>query len=79
MTLLFGLFQTATSLNEKMEVEQALSAATHFPMEVGSDELIAIVLENTQEVVRFFADRVDDEPFELLQQLETVPMAVQTQ
>jgi hypothetical protein len=36
----------------------------------GRDDLIAIVLDNTLQIVQFFTDRVDHEPFVVLQHIE---------
>jgi hypothetical protein len=70
LEVLFGLYRTATSLPEKLQSEEALSTATRFPMDGGRDDLIAIVLDNTLQIVQFFAGRVDHEPFHILQHIE---------
>ena len=70
LEVLFGLYRTATSLPEKLQSEQALSSATRCPMDGGRDDLIAIVLDNTLQIVQFFAGRVDHEPFRILQHIE---------
>jgi ppGpp synthetase/RelA/SpoT-type nucleotidyltranferase len=70
LEVLFDLYRTATSSNEKLQVEEALSSGTCFPMDGGHEDLIAIVLDNTQQVVQYFADSVDHEPFDVLQHIE---------
>ena len=70
LALLFDLYRTATSVSEKIGTEQALSSAMRFPMDGGPDNLVAMVLDQTRQIVQFFADRVDDEPFEVLQHIE---------
>jgi len=39
-------------------------------MDGGRDDLNAMVLDDTRQIVQFFADRVDVEPFEVLQHIE---------
>jgi ppGpp synthetase/RelA/SpoT-type nucleotidyltranferase len=70
LTLLFDLYQTASSLVERMEVIQALGTAIRFPMDGGRDDLIELVLDNTRQVIEFFTDRIGNEPFEITQHLE---------
>ncbi|MGY8682908.1 RelA/SpoT domain-containing protein [Bradyrhizobium sp. UFLA05-153] len=70
LALLFDQYRTADSPVDKMQIEQALSTATRFPMDGGSDDLIAMVFDNTKEVIEFFLDRVNDESFEMLQHIE---------
>jgi hypothetical protein len=70
LALLFDLYRTATSLTDKMRVEQALSSATRFPMDGGRNDFIAMVLDDTLQIVRFFTDRIDDEQFEFSQHIE---------
>jgi len=70
IAVLFGIYNHAVSLNEKLEVVQALSTATRFPMDGGRADLIELVLDNTRQIVEFFSERVDAEPLEIVQHLE---------
>lgn len=70
LTVLFDLYRKSASLGEKLAVIQALSTATHFPMDGGRDDLIEMVLDDTRQVVEFFTAAIDGEPFEILQHLE---------
>jgi len=70
IAVLFDMCDHANSLDEKLEVIQALSTATRSPMDGGRPDLIELVLDNTQQLVEFFSKRVDTEPFEIVQHLE---------
>ena len=70
LAMLFELYADASSLVDKLVVNQSLSTATRFPMDGGRADLIELVLDDTLKIVDFFTGRADNESFELLQHLE---------
>jgi ppGpp synthetase/RelA/SpoT-type nucleotidyltranferase len=68
---LFDLFRSAQTDSEKNEVFSALDAATKLPHQAEySNELLAITLENTKQIVDFYIDISASLSYQLLQHLE---------
>lgn len=69
--LLFRMYDEAKNEQEKREVINTLQEAMRFPgIAQYGDELTTMVLDDTHRIVEFFADRVAQEQFEMLQALE---------
>jgi ppGpp synthetase/RelA/SpoT-type nucleotidyltranferase len=69
--LLFRMYERAKSQGEKRAVIEVLDQATMFPgVAAYGDALVSMILDDTHCIVEFFADRVDEEQFEIVQSLE---------
>ena len=67
---LFDLYRSAATLGQKLDVIHSFSTATRFPMDGGQVELIELVLEGTKSIVDFISERIEAEPFEIIEHLE---------
>jgi ppGpp synthetase/RelA/SpoT-type nucleotidyltranferase len=70
ISTLFELYDNSSSDIEKRQIVQALNNGTRVPMDGGRDNLIEMVLDDTQRIVKFFSDRTSAQPFMLLQEIE---------
>lgn len=72
MSGLFGMFAKSGSEPNKRDIIAALRQATHVPNQATfSNELLALTLENNREIVALLTEHAADQPFELLEHLES--------
>ena len=71
ITLLKELYRTASSDSEKRDVECAMFEATRRPMNgVGTNALLKNIIDDSRDIVEFFAESAPTESYEMLQTLE---------
>src|SRR5262249_29146517 len=71
LALLFGLYREAQTPDERRELIQTMSEATRSSMNaIPGGALVELVLDDTRAIVSFFSERVESEPFEIVQHLE---------
>jgi len=67
---LMNLFDDSTSVAQMREARLALNHAASIPTQSGSDQLLQLILRNIVRLVKFFTERTEKIPYDLLETME---------